>query len=161
VPAAALRPDDLSSLALLYFIPQGQAPPGKTDSLSLSNKLTGRLLFPTGQGMQGVNVLGRRWRQYWSTTEDWYTVSSVSGFRYRRTNGNPVTGKDTSVAASMGRVAASDEGYYELTRIPMLPGNWQNVYLETEPINSLYTGQYAVGPYTVGTVEPSGTSSPS
>ncbi|MEO6910490.1 MAG: hypothetical protein ABI158_06165, partial [Edaphobacter sp.] len=28
-----LRPDDLSALGMLYFIPQNQAPPGKTDTL--------------------------------------------------------------------------------------------------------------------------------
>ena len=50
------------------------------------------------------------------------------------------------------------QGFYNLARIPMLPGDWQIVVLETEPINPLYTGQYAVGPYTANTVEPSGTS---
>jgi hypothetical protein len=38
----------------------------------------------------------------------------------------------------------------------MLPGSWQLIILETEPVNPLYTGQYAVGPY-VATVKPSGT----
>jgi hypothetical protein len=38
----------------------------------------------------------------------------------------------------------------------MLPGDWQVIVVETEPINPLYTGQYAVGPYIAYTVEPSG-----
>jgi hypothetical protein len=47
------------------------------------------------------------------------------------------------------------EGFFDLARVPMLPGFWQLIILETEPINPLYTGQYAVGPY-VATVKPSG-----
>jgi hypothetical protein len=38
----------------------------------------------------------------------------------------------------------------------MLPGTWQVLILETEPVNPLYTGQYAVGPYVSNTVAPSG-----
>ena len=51
-----LRPDDLSALAQLYYIGQGQASPGKTDTLLNANQLYGVVRFPTGQGMQGVNV---------------------------------------------------------------------------------------------------------
>jgi IPT/TIG domain len=154
-----LRPDDLSALAELYIINQGQAPPGKTDSLLNSNRLYGLLQFPTGQGMQGVNVLARRWAQYTSPSfiEDRYAVSTVSGAVFRRSNGNPVTGPDNSFAGSQGMQSQDHEGYFNLQRVPMLPGAWQIVILETEPINPLYTGQYAVGPYTASTVEPSGT----
>jgi IPT/TIG domain len=153
-----LRPDDLSALAELYLINRNQAPAGKTDSLLNANRIFGFLQFPTGQGMQGVNVLGRRWEQYTapSSVEDWYTTSSVSGTIFRRLNGNPVTGPDTSFAGSLGTQTLGYEGYYNLERIPMLPGDWQTVFLETEPINPLYTGQYSVGPYTANTVEPSG-----
>jgi len=43
----ALRADDLSTLAQLYFIKQGQATPGKTDSLYNSNQIYGYLCnFP-------------------------------------------------------------------------------------------------------------------
>ncbi len=155
-----LRPDDLSALAELYGITKGQAPMGKTDTLLNANRLEGQLLFPDGEGMQGVNVLGRRWAQYTAAAqeEDWYTVSSVSGARYREWNGNPVTGSDASMAGSEGSQNNFYEGFYNLARVPMLPGDWQTIILETEPINPLYTGQYAVGPYTANTVEPSGTS---
>ena len=156
-----LRPDDISALDQLYFIPQGTAPRGKTDTLSGANRLYGRLSFPTGQGMRGVNVLARRWAQYTAASqqESWYTASSVTGFLFKRSAGNPITGADTSPTGSMGIVANYYEGYYDLTRIPMLPGDWQDVLLETEPINPLYTGSYAVGPYTDNTVQPSGTNS--
>jgi len=157
-----LRADDLSALGQLYYINQGQAPPGKTDTLLNASQMDGLLSFPTGQGMQGVNVLGRRWAQYTdiSEAEDWYTTSSVSGALFRQSNGNPVTGLDTSLAGSEGNGNTFYEGYYNLQRVPMLPGDWQLIIVETEPVNPLYTGQYAVGPYTVNTVEPSGSDTP-
>jgi hypothetical protein len=157
-----LRPDDISALDGLYFIAQGTAPAGKTDTLYNANLINGSLRFPTGQGMRGVNVIARRWQQYTATSqqEDWYTVSSVSGFLFQRKSATAIIGTDTSQAGSMGTSNGNYEGYFDLTRIPMLPGDWQNVILETEPINPLYTGQYAVGPYVDNTVEPSGSDSP-
>jgi hypothetical protein len=157
-----LRPDDLSALAQLYYIGQGGAPAGKTDSLLNAHQLNGVLVFPTYQGMQGVNIVVRRWRQYTATSqiESWYTTSAVSGGVFRQSNGNPITGPDTSPAGSEGTQAMDHEGFFNLQRIPMLPGDWQAVVLETEPINPLYTGQYAVGPYTDNTVEPSGSDTP-
>jgi IPT/TIG domain len=152
-----LRPDDLSALAQLYYIGQGQAPQGKTDTLLNASQFSGRLFFSGGQGMQGVNVTGRRWAQYTDPyqAETWQTVSSVSGTYYRQSNGNPVTGPDTTMAGSQGSSNNFYEGFFDLARVPMLPGNWQLIILETEPINPLYTGPYAVGPY-VATVNPSG-----
>ncbi|WP_433974314.1 IPT/TIG domain-containing protein [Tunturiibacter lichenicola] len=153
-----LRFDDLSALGQLYTINHGQATGSKMDTLLNASEISGLLSFPNGQGMQGVNVVGRRWQQFTpvSDVEDWYTASSVSGALFRQSNGNPVTGQDTSLMGSEGTEDAEFEGYFNLQRIPMLPGSWQVIVLETEPINPLYTGQDAVGPYVAGTVEPSG-----
>jgi IPT/TIG domain len=153
-----LRPDDISALAQLYFIPQGQAPPGKTDTLLNASQFWGRLFFSSGQGMQGVNVIGRRWSQFTdpSQAENWDTVSAVSGTYYRQSNGNPVTGPDLTMEGSQGAANNYYEGFFDLARVPMLPGFWQLIILKTEPINPLYTGQYSLGPY-VATVQPSGT----
>lgn len=151
-----LRPDDLSALATLYFIPANQAPPGKTDTLSSAQEISGTLLFPTGQGMQGVNLVARRWHQYWSVPEAWQSVSSVSGFRFKGSNGNPVSGPPVSTLEQGGSLAQQYEGYFDIRRVPMLDGNWQSVLIDTEPINPLYTGPYAVGPYIANQVEPSG-----
>ena len=57
---------------------------------------------------------------------------------------------------SLGSPNSYWEGYYNFERVPMLPGDWQMIVVETEPVNPLYTGQYAVGPYIANTVEPSG-----
>ena len=152
-----LRPDDLSALAQLYSIGQGQAPPGKTDTLLNASQFAGRLFFSGGQGMQGVNVIGRRWSQFTdpSQAENWDTVSSVSGTYYRQSNGNPVTGIDITMAGSQGWSNNYYEGFFDLARVPMLPGFWQFIILKTEPVNPLYTGQYSLRPY-VATVQPSG-----
>jgi hypothetical protein len=157
-----LRMDDLSALAELYFIPQGTAGLGQTDSLYESNQISGTLQFPTGQGMQGVNVVARRWAAFTDASEEegWYSVSSVSGFLYRRVHGNPVTGTDTSETGSMGTTGGDHEGLYELTRIPLVSDPWQNVIIDTEPVNPLYTGSYSVGPYLANTVNPSGSDVP-
>jgi IPT/TIG domain len=153
-----LRPDDVSALAQLYFIDQGQAGPGKMDSLLNASLFEGPLTFPTGEGMQGVNLVVRRWPQFTlaSEIEDWYTASGVSGALFRQSNGNPVTGPDTSFAGSQGTEDSSLEGFCLVERVPLLPGTWQLLVLETEPVNPLYTGQYAVGPYVANTVAPSG-----
>jgi hypothetical protein len=153
-----LRPDDLSAIGGLYFLDQGQAPPGKVDTLLNASMFYGTLQFPTGQGMQGVNVVARRWPQFTdpSQIEDWYTTSSVSGYVFRGVNGNPVTGPATSVLGSLGTESQDHEGWFNLLRIPMLPGSWQQLIVETEAINPLYTGQYAVGPYMTNSVKPSG-----
>ena len=157
-----LRPDDVSALDQLYPITKGTAPAGKVDTLLQASQVVGRLQFPTGQGMQGVNVLGRRWQQYTdiSAAEGWFTTSSVSGALYRQSNGNPVSGADESFAGSQGSTDPYLEGYYNLQRLPMLPGDWMIIILETEAINPLYTGQYAVGPYPSGAVTPSGSDHP-
>ncbi len=153
-----LKDDDLSGMAELYYIAEGQAGPGKTDSLLNANRVGGYLLFPTGQQMQGVNVVGRRLQQFTadSNVEQWDDVSSVSGFLYRRTNTTPVAAADTSIDGSMGTPNCCYEGLYVFGRVPMLFGFWQWVVIETEPVNPLYTGEYSVGPYTSNTVQPSG-----
>jgi hypothetical protein len=157
-----LRPDDLSALGQLYYIAQGTAPPGKTDTQLNANNIYGPLQFPTGQGMQGVNIEVRRWAQYTdiSSAEDWFTASAVSGAIFRQSNGNPVTGADTSFLGTQGTPDQNHEGDYNVQRVPMLPGDWQILIMETEAINPLYTGQYAVGPYPANTVMPSGADVP-
>jgi hypothetical protein len=151
-----LRPDDLSALGMLYFIAANQAPPGKTDTLYLAHEIQGTVTFPTGQGMQGVNVVLRRWHQFYALPEEWETVSAVSGALFKGGNSNPVVGTPTSAAGSSGSSNVAYEGFYEMLRIPMLSGNWDTDVLDVEPINPLYTGQYAVGPYIANQVEPSG-----
>jgi hypothetical protein len=151
-----LRDDDVAALSELYFIDKGTAAAGKVDTLLNANEISGRLSFPSGQGMQGVNVVGRRLQQYWNIPEDWETNSSVTGFLFRRTSKTPVLREDTLLNGSMGTTDGFYEGWYKLARVPMLPGDWQQVIMETQPVNPLYIGQYSLGPYVANTVNPSG-----
>jgi len=154
-----LRDDDVSGLGLLY--PVGSvAPsvPGKTDSLARANRVNGTITFPNGQGMQGVNVVIHRLEPSWTIPEAWESTSTVSGALFRRRNTTPINLSTTSTSASMGSTKATLEGAYDIFRTPLAYAwePWQNLIVSTQPINPLYIGPYAVGPYDSNTVAPSG-----
>ncbi len=162
-----LRADDIAAItglypeAVLWSWPTSPPAPGKIWSYEQASQVYGTVTFPTGEGMQGVNVVIRRQQGGWSIPEPWYETSSVSGYAYRRNSGNVVTGADSSLTGSMGSPDAGLEGYYRLIWIPDIdPEGAQNGAMTgvvtTEPINPLYVGAYAVGPYTAGQVTPSG-----
>ncbi len=156
-----LRADDISALSQLYFLWQGQGAgqAGKQDSLANGTTIDGYVTFPNGQGMEGVNVTARRLPYFSSTVEEWQTVSSVSGFSFRRETGTPVAGQDGSPLESIGTYEGWREGYWLMTQVP-LPATdpWQNVVITTEPVNPLYTGPYALSTMASGslTMAPSG-----
>ncbi len=147
-----LRDDDKTSVRLLYDVSIYQPTDGEF--------LGGFLYFPTGQGMAGVNMVSRR-ESYYGTLqgmESWETNSSVSGFAFTQRNGNPVTGPVSGFPAVQGGNAASTEAYWVLPDVPVIDGApWDNVYVSMQPINPLYVGQYAVGPFSSGPITPSGT----
>ncbi|MCU1225672.1 MAG: hypothetical protein JWQ42_3765 [Edaphobacter sp.] len=154
-----LRDDDISGLGLLYpvwvFAPPA---PGKTDTLARAGRMQGTITFPDGQGMQGVNVVIHRLEPFWSYPEEWESTSAVSGALFRRSNATPVSGPTiTSMTANMGVVYAPYQGRYDIFRTPLYDWEgWQNLVISTQPVNPLYTGPYAVGPYDSNTVDPSG-----
>ncbi len=115
-----LRDDDLSALAELYPIAQGQAGPGQVDTLLNASEIGGQLSFPNGQGMQGVNVLGRRLQQYITSRRPGIRCRRCRGSGIGGGNGNPVSGTDTSMTGSMGEVSDYLEGFYLFSRVPLL-----------------------------------------
>ncbi len=153
-----LRDDDVSGLGLLYPVWQFAPPaPGKTDTLARAGRVVGTISFPDGQGMQGVNVVIHRLEPFWSTPEAWESTSGVSGYLFRHSSPNPVNGSTNSATTNMGSAAGSLEGYYEIFRTPLYDWeDWQNLIITTQPINPLYVGPYAVGPYDANSVAPSG-----
>ncbi len=155
-----LRDDDISGLGGLYPVSIFAPPaPGKTDTLARGGSMSGTITFPNGQGMQGVNVVIHRLTPGTLTPDPWETTSAVSGYLFRRSGPNPVNGSTTSIATNMGSTDSSLEGNYEIFRTPLLDWEvWQNLVVSTQPVNPLYTGQYAVGPYDANAVAPSGTS---
>jgi hypothetical protein len=119
--------------------------------------------FSTGQGMQGVNVLLRRQQGGVANPEAWFDVSAVTGSLFQQNAGNPVTGNSSGLAESVGSNNLQWEGFYNMAWIPDLDptGSYNGPMmgiLTTEAINPLYIGEYSVGPYILGNVEPSGIS---
>jgi hypothetical protein len=146
--AFKLRPDDLSALAQLYPVTNANvnALPGKTQSYVDSIQVTGSLTFPTGQGMELVNVtVRRRIATVDNNLEPYPVVSSTAGYAFMENAGNVVSGAEPSTQ-NAGTTNAAMEGAWSLARIP---GGTHSDYLlfQTESINPLYYGEFAVGPY--------------
>ncbi len=162
-----LRDDDVAAISGLYSYVTSITPtipppaPGKIWTYTQASIVYGTLSFPTGQGMQGVNIELQRQQGGWSIPEAWDDVSAVTGTQFQWNAGNPVTGASIGIAESMGSTDLKWEGYYDFPWVPDIdPEGAQNggmfIYLNTEAINPLYIGAYSVGPYTTGNVEPSG-----
>ncbi len=162
-----LRDDDLAALSGLYTyfswqpFPTPTPAPGKQWTYAQAGEVTGHVTFPTGQGMQGVNLVLRRWRGGTAAPELWDDVSAVSGYSFRWNNGNPVTGSSSSLDASMGAVYSPSEGYYQMSWVhdddPFGSVNGEMLAtVTTQPVNPLYIGAYSLGPYAAGAVAPSG-----
>jgi hypothetical protein len=141
-----LRPDDLSALAQLYPVTSSNIQPGKTLSSYDAIGASGPLNFPTGQGMEMVNVtVRRRVANVDNSMEPYPIVSSTTGFSYLENGGNVVSGAE-SAAQNSGGTQAAMEGGWSLTRIPSGVRS-ANLLIQTESINPLYYAEYAVGPY--------------
>jgi hypothetical protein len=153
--AFALSNDDIGALATLY--PSQVTAGGKIPSWSQAAGAWGTVGFGNGAGMDGVNVVVRRYHVQQNYIDPFEVSSSVSGYRTQRLGGNFVTPKGTGMAWSYGWPNAM-HGYYYVSWIPFLTGDgsWDGMVLSTEAVNPLYVGQYGLGPYTGSPVHPSG-----
>ncbi len=153
-----LRPDDVAGLVNLYPVSAGNVPAGKQVSLTAALGAEGNVTFPTGQGMEGVNVLVRR-SANGEPADTWFENSAVTGATFRRSARSPFVPVDTTVLGSLGSTDTTLAGFYSVAYIPIESVGdtpWQNLSFSTEPVNPLYAGTYSLGPYTLGTVQPSG-----
>jgi hypothetical protein len=140
-----LRADDLSVLAQMY--PVTTASPGKTVSLDGALTLFGYITFPTGQGMDSVNVV-LRLQPGFHNANPYQIVSAVSGAVHQQWSGNAITGPATGVSQSSGAPDEYLEGQYWMQRVPIVSQyGWDSLLLSTEPINPLYSGDYAIAAY--------------
>lgn len=144
-----LRTDDLSALGGLYPVGMANPPAGKQPTSADALWVYGILYFPTGQGMNMTNITTRR--QVGDLTEDWEMTSEVSGFLYQQARTNPVTGVQILDA---GTFDPFWEGAVNMRRIPL--NGLSNVFMTSQPINPLYTGELAVATYVRPIVQPSG-----
>lgn len=154
------RMDDRAALARLY--------PGATAAVNTA-RIQGVVRFPAwrgaaGQEMQGVNVVARRVDAISGRVSRQYAASSVSGFLFRGNAGNPITGYVTALDERWdehGSAVSSLEGYYDLAGLEIAEGYTSATYeISVEPVNTMYNGSTAVGPYVAGQVTVGGSANP-
>ncbi len=157
------RTDDVAALNRLYPVTSQNSAlfPGKTVTSTATISIQGTVSFRTGQGMQGVNVVARPLIPGTDNPDMRYPATAVTGSLFTGNAGNLISGLTDSTGQPFTEFdtnTATDEGWYDLSGIPLPPGETQADYQITfEPVNPLYTGTVSVGPYTVGQVTPSGT----
>ena len=156
-----LRYDDIAALNRLYPVTAANSPsfPGKTLTSSATLSLRGTIEFPSGQGMQGVNVVLQPLVN--GMPDLYHTVTAVSGIFFQGNAGSLITGTTDAGGNALNRFGSDDpslEGYFDLSGVPLPPGSTSAQYqLTFEGLNSLSIGSNSVGPYTTGQVSPSGT----
>ena len=147
VNAEVPRMDDRAALARLY--------PGLLFT-STTARVSGTVRFPSwrgaiGQSMQGVNVVARLIDPTSGRVSTQYSSSSVSGSLFRGNAGNPVTGYTNALGNRWVAHGSSDpslEGFYDLSGLEIPQGYNSATYeISVEPVNALYNGPTAVGPY--------------
>ncbi len=150
-----LRLDDIAGLNQLYPVTQANTSqwPGKTVTASATFTVQGTILFRGGQGMQGVNIelVPLNATANGDVPDLRYTVSAVSGAYFCVNGANPVLGATDPQGSAYGRFGTDDpakEGWFSIAGIPLPPGASSARYrVLIEPVNRLYTGNAAVGPY--------------
>ncbi len=156
-----LRYDDVAALNRLYPVTAANAGsfPGKTITASATLSVRGTIEFPSGQGMQGVNVVLQPLLN--GLPDLRYTVTAVSGAYFQGNIGNSVTGVLDANGNPLNRFGSEDptlEGFFNLSGVPLPPGSTSAQYqLTFEALDPLYSGSSSVGSYTTGEVSPSGT----
>jgi hypothetical protein len=156
-----LRTDDIAALNRLYPVTGANLGglTGKALTAAATISVQGAVTFARGQGMQGVNVVLRPLVN--GVPEVSYTATAVTGRNFLGNEGNPITGATDARGEPLTRFGVSDatqEGFFDLSGVPLPPGVTQSDYqLTFESINPLYTNGESVGPYTTGQVTPSGT----
>ncbi|HTW47082.1 MAG TPA: IPT/TIG domain-containing protein, partial [Acidobacteriaceae bacterium] len=156
-----LRTDDIAALNRLYPVTAANIGSftGKTLTAAATISVQGTITFALGQGMQGVNVVLRPLVN--GVPEVSYTATAVTGRNFLGNAGNPITGTADAQGKPLTRFGTNDatqEGFFDLSAVPLPPGVTQSDYqLTFEAINPLYTNSESVGPYTTGQVTPSGT----
>ncbi len=156
-----LRTDDVAALNRLYPVTAANVGsfPGKTITATATVAVQGTIEFPSGQGMQGVNVVLQPLVN--GVADVRYTATAVSGVSFQGNVGNEMTGIVDGNGNPLNRFGSDDptlEGFFDLSGVPLPPGQTSAEYqLTFEAVNPLYTGTSSVGPYTTGQVSPSGT----
>ncbi len=158
---AQLRLDDIAALNRIYPVTSANQSsfPGKLLTAANTIAIQGTISFRGGVGMQGVNVVVRPLDVNGNPLYA-YTVTSVSGAYFGGNHGNPVTGWNDLLGNRLDRFGSDDlslQGYFDLSGIPLPPGvTVANYRVSFESMNPLYILASSVGPYILGSPQPSG-----
>jgi len=154
--------DDIAALNRLYPITAANLSqfPGKQITAANTISIHGTILFHTGAGMQGVNVVARPLDANGNPLYQ-YTATAISGALFSGKRGNPITGWIDAAGDTLSTWGSDDsalQGSFDLSGIPLPPGVSSATYRVTfEAINPLYMLAESVGPYVDGSPTPSGT----
>ena len=154
-----LRPDDIGGLVSVYPVYDTSGlPAGKQLSYAAAQGLQGEITFPTGEGMAGVNVVVRSQYPSTNTPEAFYVASGVTGTYGLRGRSSSFVAADPSPEGSQGDSDPGQQGHFLVPWFPLLGSvYWDDRVTTTEPVNPLYMGEYSLGAYPAGNVQPSGT----
>ncbi|SDG05012.1 IPT/TIG domain-containing protein [Terriglobus roseus] len=144
-----LREDDIAAMWLLYA--------DSTTSLAASNmiNMSGNIYSSGVRPLSGINLTVTRYQRWGSYGVDGFqSVSNVTGFNMSFQRGNPVTGPSVDTQGIYGPIVGDTASTFNFAAIPLSTGTY--VTLASEPVNPLYKGAYAVGPYQMGSPSPSG-----
>ncbi|HEY9138099.1 MAG TPA: IPT/TIG domain-containing protein, partial [Terriglobus sp.] len=144
-----LREDDVAAMWMLY----ADASSSYVNANSIA--VTGSLAFPGGIPMSGVNVTVRRY-QLWGAygTDAYQDIASVSGYNISENRGNPVTGPSSDTLGINGSTTAATFANFNMGALTLTTGTY--LTFSSEAVNPLYVGEYAVGPYRMGSPSLSG-----
>lgn len=145
-----LREDDVAAMWMLYA--------DASSSYANANAIavTGSLAFPGNIPMGGVNVTVQRF-QLWGAygTDPYQDIAAVSGYGLSQNRGNPVTGASSDTLGVSGSTVAVPFASFNMGALVLSTGTY--LTFSSEPVNPLYVGEYAVGPYRLGSPSLSGT----
>jgi hypothetical protein len=160
-----IRYDDVAALSRMYPVTASNLAnfPGKQLTAASTVSIQGTISFRNGQGMQGVNVVARPLDANGNPLYE-YTVTFVSGAYFAGNHGNEITGYVDAQGNRLDRFGSSNaamEGYFDLSAMPLPPGVTSASYqVSFEEVNPQYANGESVGPYVLGSPEPSGTLAP-
>jgi len=157
--------DDRAALSRLYPVTAQNLAnlPGKQLFQDNTVRVHGSVWFADAGGapsqpMQGVNVVARWIDPSTGQVSRTYIASSVSGFLFRGSAPNPVTGNLDALGQPVDQFGSDDtslEGYFDLAGLEIPDGSSTARYqLSTEPLDPLLS--WSVGPYAPSQVLPSG-----
>ena len=143
-----LRVDDISALGLLYPVTAANIVPGKSLTIDANSmSVDASVYFSNVTSMEDVNVVVL-WGILGVSSPSYESASGVTGATFERMASTVVTGVVPALE-NMGSYMTGSEGLASMGRLPLnFSNNRANtVTLVGEPINPLYSGEYAVGIY--------------